>query len=228
MKKIKVVLSTITLIAFLSPQLVMAAPLSGADSDVVYMYKGMMSWDNATTTTTDANNDTGNGGTVGDVHWPEMDTKHGVIGSETDKFGTIVVDVSYAITSSPQYDADLRYWSNDSNTWVPLTITSNALAFYSTGVKSIVFDIPTDWALKEVNGITGYWVSTGNLDAMGGTGDGTYGADLSQISILLQGSGGGGPAPSTPEFSDYLLLLLLGGGFWYTKNQMQGKSAKPV
>lgn len=222
MKKLKSAISLVVLSALTIPQIAFAAPLTGADSDVIYMYKGMIGYEDATASTTNANDSD----TPSDVHWPETDAKHGVIGHATNQFGTIVIDVSSAITGSPQ-NIDLRYWNGNSSTWDALTITSGAQALYSTGVQTITFDIPADWASTTLNDISGYWVSTGDLTGFGGgSTSGFASAQVSQISILL--SGGGGGSPTVPEFSDYLLILLLGAGVWYTKNQIQSSSSKAV
>ncbi len=135
----------------LSPSLALAAPLTGADADVVYMHKGMIG--DYTNDTTDANDSD----SAGDVMWPTSDTKVAFVGHETSQFGTIVVDISTAKTGTG-VDPSWYYWNGSA--WSLLSLTVSSSPFYSTGVQSFSFTVPGDWVKNTVNGVEAYWTSS--------------------------------------------------------------------
>jgi len=80
-------------------------------------------------------------------------------------FCSLVFDISQACVYSGNADADWEYWNG---AWVALTVEDNTtdnahywLATYpfeKTGVGSVHWEQPSDWATTTVNGVTGYWV----------------------------------------------------------------------
>lgn len=190
-----------------APPVAMAAPLAGADADVVYVYKGMMSYQDETTDANDADS-------AGDVSWPESQTKSAFIGHQTSQFSGVVVDVSSATFSTGQ-DLFLTYYNGSS--WSPLTITAETRPFDSTGVNSVSFTVPGDWVKTTVYGVEAYWISTSTSAYNSNDGRGSSGASVSQISVVLAGGGGA----EVPEFSDmlYVAVLLAGGAYLVQKQR---------
>jgi len=181
-----------------SPTAVLAAPLTGADADVVYMHKGMIG--DYTDDTTNANDSD----SAGDVMWPSSSTKVAFVGHQTSQFGTVVVDVATAIGGLPG-EPYWYYWNGSA--WTQLTITTSTTPFYATGVQSFSFTVPTDWVTTTVNGVDAYWTSS----AQGYVAtDNTSGAWISQISVLLEAA----PA-ATPEFTDVLYIGTLALCGWF-------------
>jgi hypothetical protein len=204
-------LATNLVALILLPNLALAAPLTGADADVtVYHYKGMMGY---TEDTTDANDSD----SAGDVMWPEAANTRQAFWGHTSQFSSTVFDVSTAMdVGNRGQNLDLRYWNG--STWTALTLDSQTHPFDTTGVNSVSFTVPGDWALKTINGVEAYYVGTGDGAFSGGTG--SYGAQVSQISVLLAGGGGGAAAP---EFTDFLYITTLLAGGWYVYTKISKK-----
>lgn len=202
----KIILGINLLTILLLPNLALAAPLTGADSNVtVYFYKGMVGY---TEDTSDANDSDSSG----DVMWPEAaNTRQAFIG-HTSKFSKVVVDVSQVASVTGQ-NLDVRYWNGSS--YSALTLDSQTHPFDTTGVNSFSFTVPADWALKTVNGVEAYYVVTGDGNFSGGTG--SFGAQVSQISVLLDAEA---PA-TTPEFTDILYVTTLLGAGWYIYTKIE-------
>lgn len=207
-------MSLYLVMVLLVPQVVLATPLTGADSDVLYLYKGMIGYEDDTTDANDADSS-------GDVHWVETSTKISIIGHATTKFTKVVVDVSSA-TLNPGENLMIRYWNGSA--WAILTLDAETHPFDTTGVNSFTFSAPVDWAQKIVNEVNGYWVATGDPDNFGGelSALGSSGAGVSQISVLLAAGGG----EAVPEFTDimYFTTLLAGGAYLYKRNSQIQKT----
>lgn len=214
MKKsfVRVILAINLIALALVPNLALAAPLAGADADVTaYHYKGMVGY---TADTTDANDSDSSG----DVMWPEAYNTRQAFWGHTSQFSATFFDVSSVMNNQGE-NLDLRYWNG--STWSALTLDSQTHPFDTTGVNSVSFTVPGDWALKTINGVEAYYIGTGDGNFSGGSG--SAGAQVSQISVLLVGGGGGG-AEGVPEFSDYLYLLTLGLGAWYIYTRVAEKN----
>lgn len=216
MKKslVKIILAINLIALVLTPNLALAAPLTGADADVtVYHYKGMVGY---TEDTTDANDSDSSG----DVMWPEAQNTRQAFWGHTSQFSATVFDVSTALSGfNAGQNLDLRYWNGSA--WSALTLDSQTHPFDTTGVNSVSFTVPGDWALKTINGVEAYYIGTGDGEFSGGLG--SFGAGVSQISVLLAAGGGGG-GEGVPEFSDYLYLLTLGLGAWYIYTRVAEKN----
>lgn len=195
----------------LLPQIVLAAPLTGADSDVgVYKYYAMVFYIDDTTDANDSDSS-------GDVDWtPNADTRPIYIGHLTSKFDKVVFDVS--ATASMTADLPIMYYNGSS--WSNLTLSSQTHPFNSTGVNSISFTPPEDWSTVTVNGTNAYYVRLGNA-ASNGSGGALSGAQVSQISLHLFSAGGG---ESVPEFSDILYIVTLAAGGAFLWSQVQKKA----
>lgn len=196
----KIVMVLHLTVILLLPHIALAAPLTGADSDVsTYIFHNFMSgYTNDTTDANDAND-------AGDVLWwvegnPAMLTKY--IGHTTSQFNEVFFNVSTVSPSPSGFVA--KYY--DGSSWVALTLVGTPEPFGSTGITSFSFTVPGDWATTSVDGVSAYWV---RLEGFAGSDS----AGVSQISLLLYG------AVSTPEFTDffYITTILAGGWYIYTK-----------
>ena len=93
---------------------------------------------------------------VGDIVYYGIDTTL----ADSGPFCSIVHDIG---TAQVDLTITWEYWNG---AWVALTVQDNTDAsgamtgdpFDTTGVNSIHWDQPTDWATVAINGITGYWV----------------------------------------------------------------------
>lgn len=74
-------------------------------------------------------------------------------GPNTGPFCSLVFDLSTAVTN---LSVAWQYWNG---AWVALTTQDNTVSFSETGVNSVHWEQPSDWAANDPgNGITGYWV----------------------------------------------------------------------
>ncbi len=198
-----------TLVTLLAPQIALADPLTGANSDVgIFWYYNMGSYNDDTTDANDADS-------AGDVSWPQQETKGFYVGHTTLQFNTVYVDVSTALTGLQQgYDLLIEYWNGA--TWEDLTLTAQTQPFDTTGVNNFAFTAPGDWATKDVNGTTAYYIrgEGGGLSNVP-DGGGYIGAAVSQISLITESG------ETVPEFSDYLYMITLAAGGWYVFTRMK-------
>lgn len=189
------------LLGFIFPSFVLAAPLTGANSDVGVYY-------NSETGLEDTN-DANDADTSGDVSWINAGGNYSYIGYTNSKFNRVYLDIQTASPLAVEMDYDLNIEYYDGNSWVLLTtIAGNQNPFRSAGVKNFSFTPPADWSqtTPEMSESvpSAYFIRIG---------DGSQGSSVSQISLIRVDVGGG--AEGVPEFNTYLyiLCLVLGGYF---------------
>lgn len=103
---------------------------------------------------------------VGDILYWGIDTTL----ANSGPFSSLVFDISTAIVQ-----VTTIVWEYWNGAWVALTVQDNTnadgamtgVAFDTTGVKSVHWEQPSDWATVAVNAITGYWVRA-RVTAIGG------------------------------------------------------------
>ncbi len=185
----------------MSPQLALAAPLTGADLDLsAYITPS------GTDQTTEANSPY-ESGDHGDIQWP-FNTFSIMYFGHSSAFQGIYFDVYAAGFGSGE--PNMYYWNG--TTWVSLGMDgtwSQTSPFTQTGIINYTFTPPNDWATTTVSGVEAayYYIRISS--------NGAQGATIDQISLLSVGGGGGEPPAETPEFTDllYMATLLLGGAF---------------
>ena len=208
-QKLLSALTFFTLLTLLAPQIALADPLTGANSDVgSYVHYAMM-LGGLVDDTTDANDNN----EAGDVSWTaggNPETQYRFIGHETLLFGTVYVDVS-TVADTPDQDLNVQYY--DGNTWENLTLDAQTHPFDTTGVNSFSFTIPGDWATNDISEFGGGMTTAYYIRINGSSGN--HGAAVSQISLITEGG------ETVPEFSDYLYMITLAAGGWYIFTRMK-------
>ncbi len=202
MKKIFIV---VLLFGFVFPSLVLAAPLTGANSNVGVYYNSESALDDT--------NDANDADEAGDVSWVNAGGNYSYIGYTNSKFNKVYLDIETesALAAGMDYDLNIEYYNG--NSWVLLTtIAGNQNPFRSAGVKNFSFTPPADWAetTPEMSESipSAYFIRIG---------DGSQGASLNQISIFRVDVGG----ESVPEFNTYLYILCLALGGWFLTLQVK-------
>ncbi len=88
--------------------------------------------------------------------------------TNTGPFDSLVFDIAAVITYTSGYTIVWEYWNG---AWATLTVTDNTDTgdvFRASGVNSVHWTQPSDWATTAVDSITGYWVRA-RLSALAGT-----------------------------------------------------------
>lgn len=78
----------------------------------------------------------------------------GVAGLVSGPFSSLVFDLADPFVGWT--DVEWEYWNGSS--WGALTIEDSTLSLLQTGVNSVHWVPPSDWATTSVNSVTGYWV----------------------------------------------------------------------
>ena len=88
--------------------------------------------------------------------------------ADSGPFNNVVFDILTGMTFGAGDSADWEYWNG---AWVALTIANDmgitGRAFSNTGLRSIHFIPPSDWATVAVNAVTGYWIRCVITEATG-------------------------------------------------------------
>lgn len=196
-------------IAILTPQVAMATPISGADSDLGAF------WMDATSDVTDAND-----ADADDVDWPVSNGTVVYFGS-TSKFQRIYFYITGEGVSSSWTPGTEFQYSMGGDSWSSLSVTNATGAWNADGIHYFSFTPPTDWATTSVNSEGGsyYYVRIYACDA--GCSQSNGGFLMDQISLLSYGA-------SVPEFSDlaYILVLAIGGALVLTREAFGSGVAK--
>ncbi len=211
-KKPSFVLLVLVFIFLLSPSIALATPLTGANTDVGKYFKyevGDFYYEDDTTDANDADSSNTVATSGSDVNWSDNgNTKHISIGHLTSKFTKVYFNVT-GTSNDGASDLGIKYWNGSS--WADLTLDSQTHPFNSTGINSISFSAPSDWATTSVGGSTGYYIRL--------QGTGFVNATVIQVSLYIA------PVVSTPEFSDFLSIIILVGAIYFIHQKIQtGKS----
>ncbi|MCB9798846.1 hypothetical protein H6758_03925 [Candidatus Nomurabacteria bacterium] len=190
----KIFAAIFSLILLLGPINVFATPISGADADLSsYWTYDILDW---VDDTTDANS-----ATAADVSWPSGGGWEIYFGGAA-KFDKIYMyisaethDSSWSISST-----DFEYW--DGSSWSSLSVTNDSGAFNATGIVTLSFTAPGDWATTQVNtdASAHYYVRVVMCDMGCNTMTGSH--DIDQISLKTASSG-------VPEFQDIVYVMVM-------------------
>lgn len=78
----------------------------------------------------------------------------GVSGLVSGPFSSLIFDLAEPFVGWT--DVEWEYWNG--STWAALTVKDSTLSLLQTGVNSVHWVPPSDWATTAVNSVTGYWV----------------------------------------------------------------------
>ena len=185
-----------SLLLLVAPQIVLATPLSGADTDVskYFFYNMIGGYTDDTTDANDAND-------AGDVMWGSNPTDNLFIGAAS-QFTKIYFQIDSA-AESPSFPISIYYWNGA--TWVWSQTTNHP--FGSTGIQYLTLPDTSGWVTNSVNSSSNYYYI--KIE-----GSGLTGAAIGQVSVYVGGE-------TTPEFPDYLYIATLIAGGWYGVNRMK-------
>lgn len=71
-------------------------------------------------------------------------------------FNSVVLDIATAALAAGGLSVQWEYW--DGSAWSSLSVIDNTDGFQETGINSVHWVQPDDWATNTVNGVTAYWV----------------------------------------------------------------------